>query len=479
MKKKSLGINALLNGIKSVISIIFPLITFPYISSILQVDNIGKYNFANAFVGYFALVAGLGISTYAIREGAPIREDKKRISEFASEIISINIISSLLSYIGIFICILCVPKLEDYRILIMIFSISIIFTTLGKDWIYSIYEEYEYITKRSILVQIISLILLFIFVKNSEDYIKYACITVFASAGANIFNYFHVKKYCNVRLIYSKNMINHLKPILILFGGTLATTIYVNSDMILLGFLTSNYHIGLYVAAEKIYRIIKTLLGSILIVSIPRLASLVGNKKKFNELFNKIYNYLIIIAIPSVVGIFMLSNEIIVIISDNSFINASVSLQILCIALVFALFAWIYSSCLLIPYKEEKKVFKVTLISAIINVFLNIILIPFFQEKAAAFTTLISELFAMLLYAIYSKKYINLNIKKRDVISIIVGCIGIICVCIISKIYVSTVIICMVISIFMSGIVYFFSLLILRNSILIEGIGVFKDKIKS
>lgn len=53
MKKKSLGLNALLNGIRTVLNTLFPLITFPYISRVLSVENVGKYNFALSVIQYF------------------------------------------------------------------------------------------------------------------------------------------------------------------------------------------------------------------------------------------------------------------------------------------------------------------------------------------------------------------------------------------------------------------------------------------
>ena len=76
MKKKSLDKNAALNMFKTLMSMIFPLVTYPYVTRILQVENIGKINFSGSVVSYFTLLAGLGISTYAIREGAGLRQDK-------------------------------------------------------------------------------------------------------------------------------------------------------------------------------------------------------------------------------------------------------------------------------------------------------------------------------------------------------------------------------------------------------------------
>ena len=131
MKNKFIGINALLNAIKTIFSIIFPLITFPYISRVLGVENIGIYNFSSSVVSYFTLLAGLGISTYAIREGARYRNDRIKISDFCSEVFSINVISTLVSYVILLFCLFFLNKLHDYISIIVILSISISFTTLG------------------------------------------------------------------------------------------------------------------------------------------------------------------------------------------------------------------------------------------------------------------------------------------------------------------------------------------------------------
>ena len=185
MKKKSLGLNAFLNGLRSVLNLIFPLITFPYISRVLSVNGIGIYNFSNTYIGYFILIAGLGIATYAVREGAKYRDNKEQIEEFSSEVFSINILATVIAYILLLLSLVIFKNLNNYVACILIFSIQILFTTLGTEWIYTIYEDYTYITIRSIIFKILSIILLFIFVKRPSDYLIYAAITVLASVGSN------------------------------------------------------------------------------------------------------------------------------------------------------------------------------------------------------------------------------------------------------------------------------------------------------
>ena len=76
MKKKNMGINAILNVIKSGLSVLFPLITYPYALRVIGIEGIGKVTYGNSILSYFSLLAALGISTYAVREGAKKKHDK-------------------------------------------------------------------------------------------------------------------------------------------------------------------------------------------------------------------------------------------------------------------------------------------------------------------------------------------------------------------------------------------------------------------
>ena len=202
MKKRSLGLNAFLNSLRSVLNLIFPLITFPYVSRVLSVNGIGIYNFSNTYVSYFLLIAGLGITTYAIREGAKYRNNKEEINRFSSQVFTINIYSTAVAYVLLIGSILIFKNLNNYVSCILIFSLQILFTTLGTEWIYTIYEDYTYITVRSIIFKIISIILLFLLVKKPEDYLIYAAITVLSAVGSNLLNFIHARNFVHIRLTH-------------------------------------------------------------------------------------------------------------------------------------------------------------------------------------------------------------------------------------------------------------------------------------
>lgn len=432
-KKKSLKINMLLNTIKGLMSIFFPLISFPYVSKILGVYSIGRYNFSSSIINYFVLIAGLGINTYAIREGARLREKKEEFSQFSDEVFSINIIATIISYLLLALTIIIVPKFHNYQLLIAILSIQIGFRTIGIEWVYSIFEDYAYITIRSIIFQFLSLILLFAFVHISDDLWVYACITVFSAAGANVLNYFHARKYCRVKFTTKIDLIKHMKPIVVLFAMNIATTIYISSDTTILGFLCSDNAVGIYSVSTKIYNIVKQILSAVVIVSIPRLSALLGDKDEggFKVMATDIYSTLLTVVTPAVLGIILLRKEIVLIIADNSYINANTSLALLSIALFFCMGAWFWGQCILVPLQKENIVFRITVISAVINIGLNFVLIPLWQENAAALTTIMAEGCAFILCRHEAKKIMNFGGTGKTVLKVGLGCIGMIFVTIV------------------------------------------------
>lgn len=470
----------LINSIKSMVSVIFPLITFPYISRVLQVENVGKYNFANSIISYFILLAGLGFSTYAIREGAKIRNNQSDIDRFSSEIFTFNILSTFFSYVILLLIIVFGSSLHKYAILLIVLSLQILSQTIGREWINAIYEDYIYLAIRYILFQFLSLILLFIFVKKPDDYINYALIVVVSNSGSSFINYFHTRKFCNVKLVLTKKIFRHAKPALIFFATTIAITIYVSSDTTLLGLFCGDYSVGIYSMSVKIYSIIKTVFAAAISVTIPRLSILSVNRQN-DELLHKtlenIYNSILSICFPSIIGIIVLAPNIILLLSDYSYIESVASLRLLSIALIFCQIGYFWGQCVLYPFGKERIVLRGTIVSAIINVLLNVVLIPLWKQNAAAMTTIIAEGVSALIFAISARKYVLFKPNIKLYLKIFVGssCIPLVNYFIV-KISVNN-LYHILLTIIGSIILYFLIEIILKNEIVLELIKIIIIKI--
>lgn len=469
MKKKSLGLNAFLNGLRSVLNLFFPLITFPYVSRVLSVPGIGIYNFSNTYINYFILIAGLGIATYAVREGAKYRENKDKINDFVSQIFSLNMIATVIAYLLLFASLIIFKNLRNYISCILIFSLQILFTTLGTEWIYTIYEDYTYITIRSIVFKMISIVLLFLLVRRPEDYLIYAAITVFSAVGSNLLNFIHARNFVHIKLTTKTNWKYHLKPILIIFASAIAVTIYVSSDTTILGLLKNDYAVGIYSTSVKIYQIAQGLLSALLTVTIPRLAFLWGRRRisEYNQVLSKVIDSLGILVLPTAVGLIMLSREVILIIASEKYLPSVNSLRIISWAIIFSIFSWIFSDCVLIPAKRENFVLRNTVITAIENIILNFILIPFLSYDGTSLSTVIAEFTVMIMNGYSCRDIIKPVIFKKDtlknLLDSIIGCVGIVVVCLLCDIGFKSLWLKTIFSVVLSVIMYGAILILLNN----------------
>ena len=428
MVRRSIKTNAILSTIKTLLSMVFPLITFPYISRVLQVEAIGKYNFAASVVSYFVLLADLGIATYAIREGTRLREDRIQISRFASEMVTIHILSAVASIVLLCVATVLVLKLRSYWILILILSIQIPMSVFGRSWIYSVYEEFGVITLTQVVFQFFTVVLLFLFVHTPQDLYVYTAVYVISTAGANLLYGFYSKKYIDIRPVGLSGLKRHMKPILLIFATTATTTIYVNSDTTILGWLVNDEAVGIYSTAVKVYNIVKHIISAVIIVLIPRLTQYAGTER-FKSFFNRVLQTLALLILPSMVGLFMLSENVIDILAGVQYMAAVTPLRLLCVALGFSMFACLYASGVLIPNMQERAFLVATIISAAVNIVLNFILIPYYSYTAAAFTTLVAEMVVLAICFAQAKKYAPLEGVKRTLLCILLGCIAIVAVC--------------------------------------------------
>lgn len=445
--------------------------------------GMGKYNFASSIVSYFLLIAGLGINMFAVREGARLRDNRKKFSEFASKILTINLISTIISYVLLIIILLAVSSLHNYSSAILIFSLQIFLTTIGVNWLFVIFEEYGYITLRNILFKIVSIALLFIFVRNSNDYINYACITVFASTGSNILNFFYAKKFCDFKLNFNFNYSSYIKPILVIFASTIAIQIYVNSDVTMLGFIKGDYSVGIYNVAVKVYTIAASLLASILAVTIPRLSMLMGQNRlnEYNKLLKDLLNTLLVLVVPAMVGLFILSKDVSVLLGGSKYIKSAESLKILCFAMIFKLFCSVFNECVLIPVKRENKSLLAFSFAAVLNIGLNFILIPLFAEKGAALTTVLAESSAMLINLYYGRDIIIPIVKNKatfhNIFTVFIGSLIIVGTCEIIKGLVSSVVIKICLQVLLSVVFYFGILKLMKNPVVGKLLFQFKHRI--
>lgn len=412
-KQKSIKVNMIMNSILTLSNFVFPLITYSYVARILMTEGTGQVAFVQSVLSYFTYIATLGITGYGTRECAKIRDNRNKLSIIAQELLVINLISTLIAYIALIVTIIIVPKFHDYTSLFLVMSISLILQTLGMEWLYKALEKYTYITVRSLIFKIISVILTFLLVKNSEDVVMYGFITIFTTSASNIFNFINARHYIDFVKVKFSNLKKHLSPIMVFFMSTVIMTIYGNFDTVMLGFMVGDSEVGIYNAAFKMKTIVVSVSTAITSVLIPRMTIYFanGNTQRIKELLNKSLRISLLALFPLSIFVMFNAEDILLFVCGADFLTAKNTLLILMICCIFLSLTNIIGNQILVPSGKEKRYSQSVFYGMWINLILNAILIPHFSSAGAAFATLCTEIFNTIWMGLGCKEEIKLMIK--------------------------------------------------------------------
>lgn len=206
------------------------------------------------------------------------------------------------------------------------------------------------------------------------------------------------------------NLRKHLPPIMLLFSLLLSQIIYTNSDMTILGLVKGDYQVGLYSASVKIYNLINTMVASIAWVVMPQLSTGFEKEdyKEINRLLKYSMNFIVVLGIPAVCGIEIIAPYLIYVIAGEAYVGASLSLRILGAALIFSFIGGWMGNMTMLPAGKESICLRSSIVSALVNIVLNLIMIPKWGLNAAAFTTVLAEIIGIIIMLPYIDKKIKI-----------------------------------------------------------------------
>lgn len=481
MKVNSVKLNFILNTTRMLLGTIFILLTTPYVTRILGIENLGKVEYVNSIITYFILFTTLGVPNYGLREVAKCREDKNKLSKLIFELGIILCITTVVGYI-ILLIILYNTRLFELRNLVFIMSINLIFTNMGFEWFYQGIENQIYITVRYVIVRISCLILLFFLIKVPSDYLKYGFILVLINSGSNILNFINLKKYIIFKNIKFRDLefLKHVKPILIIFLGSVAVSIYVQLDVVMLGNISKNA-VAIYSIPNKIIRLVLSIVTALGIIMLPRISNAYqrNDLETYKKYLNYSLNYILMVSLPALCMCILLSKSLILIIAGKGFIDSIMTMNILSIIIFIVGIAYFLGYQLFYPRGLEKYYTYSVIIAAIVNFIFNYILIPKYLQNGAAIGTIVAESTGVIVMLCTSRnilKEINFFSIKRLKYFIATLIMGI-------PIYLITLqnlsnILKIFFSIFLGVIVYFLVLIILQEECTQEGIKFLKKFFK-
>lgn len=406
-KKRSLRWNFLFNILLTASAFLFPVVTSPYVSRVLLPEGTGQIAFVTSAITYFSMFARLGIPTYGIRACAQVRDDKEELSRTAQEIFHINMAMTLLVYAVFFIALLIVRAFRQEKALFLICSTTLLLELLGMDWLYKALEQYRDITFRSMVANLSAILFTFLLVRKKEDYILYGALTVFAAVGANLFNFFAARKLISFAPCKTYDHRRHLKPILVLFALSVATTIYTHLDVVMLRFYKSNQDVGYYDAAIKVKNLLVIFSTSLGTVLLPRISYHVkqGQMAESRRLIRKSFHFVLLTALPLCVYFTIMAQESVLLLFGQAYQGTIAPMQVLMPAVLFIGLTNVIGIQILVPFGREKLVVYSTCGGALVDIVLNAFLIPIYGATGAAIGTLAAELAVLIMQLFFLRTH--------------------------------------------------------------------------
>jgi len=411
--------NFIYNIILSVTQVLFPLIIFSYVARVIEPAGIGKVSFVESICRYAILIAALGIPIYGVREVSKLKDDRAKLSQLCSELITIHFISSFLISLLYLIIVSSTSQLSEHLNFYLIGLIMIFSNILSIEWYFQGIGDFKFITIRTLIVRIMTTILIFFMVTKPEHSFNFFLLTVLTNLSISTINLWHANKQIKIKFTFLyDDLKQHFKPLFLIFSTTISISIYVLLDTIMLGFLSDEKSVGFYSTALKISKIPLLFVSALGVVLIPQLSSSFNNNDidRFKILITKSINFVITFSFPIIFYIMGVSNELILVFAGDPFLGASLSLKILSSLVLLIGLSNIFGMQVLTPMGKDKYLTYAVLFGTVFSISLNFFLIPLYQELGAVITNVITEIIVTGMTFYFASKFLKIDLKSTFII---------------------------------------------------------------
>lgn len=451
--------NYFYNTLYNVLNILLPLITAPYLSRVVGVENIGIYSYTFAIIQYFIIFAKLGLSNYGARQISYIKNDKILLSKTFSSIYYSQVIVSFI-VTGTYVFYLSL--INKYVLISSILSIQVFITFLDIDWLYIGLELFKKISIRNIIVKLISVIMVFMFVKNKNDLWIYALIMSISVCFSFLLMWINIHKLVHFTKVSFNDIKTHFIPNLKLTLPVIAVNIYRTIDKVMLGTLSNITQSGLYENAEKIIYCLCSFISSYGTVAMPRMSNLVSQRKykEVEKQTEKSMSFMFFIVSPMCFGIMSISDFLMIIVFGIEFKDAAILITLLAVTMLFIAWNNVIRMHYIIPHKLDYIYIRSVTLGAIMDVIVNLLLISKIGALGATIGTLVAEFIAPLYQSLVLKRKLDLKKFLKDIIPYLSSSILMMLFLLFIKRKFQITLVNLLILIFLGGLSYLFLLII-------------------
>ena len=407
--------NFFYNSILTLSSYVFPLITFPYTSRVIGVENIGICNFVDSIISYFTLFSMMGISTCGIREIAANRHDKEKLSHTYSSLITLNAITTCLALILLYISIFAIPQLRSHYDLLIIGSCKLLCNLLMAEWLFKGLEDFPYITKRVLIIKCIYVVSIFVFIHSASDYKIYYTIIVLSVVFNALFNQVYARKFVRFSL---KNIQikKYVKTFIIIGVYSIITSMYTSFNTTWLGIATDTTQVGYYSTAIKLHLIIIGIFTAFTNVMLPRMTSLIAENKEdeFKKKIKQSVEALFVFCFPTVVYAIIFGPLVLHLLTGDGYEGSYLPFRIIVPLLFICGYEQILVLQILMPLKKDKQVLINSIVGALVGIILNVTLVPLLGAIGSSIVWVSSEMAVFLLSLYWVSKTTKMSFPYKN-----------------------------------------------------------------
>lgn len=466
------------NMFYQVLTIVLPLITTPYLSRVLGAEAIGIYGYTLSIATYFILFGTLGVAMYGQREIAYVQDQKKKRSIVFWEILILKFCTMAIS-ITIFYFSFCIHN--QYRVYYCLLIIELVSQAIDISWFFQGLEEFKKTVIRNSIVKIVFCILIFVFIKSSDDLIKYVLIITLSNLLGNFSLWMYIPKYLEKVKLKEIKFLRHFKSVIALFIPQIAIQVYTILDKTMIGkIVVDKSEVGYYEQAQKIVKLLLTIVTSLGTVMVPRMATTFakGDHEQIKRYMSNSFRFVFMLAFPIIFGIIIVANNFVPKFFGSGYDKVVPIMIIISPIILFIGASNVIGTQYLLPTKRQKEYTLSVVTGAIVNFCLNLLFIPRLLAFGAAITTVIAEfsVTAVQLFCI-RKEMSVLEVLKLSWKTLIASIVMFVCIYWINFVHLNGFII-LAIQMLVGAIVYGIMLLILKEELLKLILEKFKDRLK-
>jgi len=371
---KSENKNFLLNVVYQGLTLVFPLVTVPYISRVLGVDNVGIYSYTYSIAYMFMLGGMLGINNYGTRSIARVRDDRAATSaEFAS-IYCLQVVLNLVAVGGYAVYVVVFGA--AYRTIALVQLIHVLSICFDVNWFYFGLEQFKVTIARNLVVKVLSLLLIFVCVRSAGDLWVYALIMAGSTLVSQLYLFALLPRRIDPRRPPARAVLSHLRGVTALFVPVLAFAVYRVMDKTMIGALSSVTELGFFENAEKIINIPVAVITALGVVMLPRMAHILADPgSDYQGTIRESMNLALMLGTSMGVGLVVVADDAAVVLFGPAFARSGLILRLLALTVVASAWANVVRTQYLIPRSRDAVYIASTIGAAGLNLGLNLLLI--------------------------------------------------------------------------------------------------------